>query len=221
MIEINKTFHMLAPILALKQMPKQFQNFLVTDTFTEERIQYYADIPDILDLDNIEIDPFCKHSHSYKMELINGVLKWKDGDALEKLKSLCGMSRDYYLEGDLDQVRYCLSKLTHYSIDSKTHPHGHVGKPWSEYHQKYEDNMGHFLVKHQNDIGELKFEEYKDVYKDSMNISKELWYVGNDVVNNYVNGKELNEEIAMDVCRKCIKGLGDTWLTIAIELKIL
>jgi len=218
---MNKAFHQLAPILALKQMPKQFQDFMIIDTHTEENIKYQSDLPDLIDKDNIEIDPFCKHSHSYKMELIDGVLKWKDGDALEKLKSLSGMARDYYLEGDLDQVRYCLSKLTHYLVDSKTFPHEHIGKPWSEYHQKYEDNMGHFLVKHQNDIGILKFEEYKDVYKDSMNISKELWYVGNDVVNDYINKKKLNEEIAMDVSRKCIKGIGDVWLTIALELKIL
>ena len=220
MANINKDFHQLAPLLALKQMPDKFQAFFIADGFTEEDLKRIADIPDLIDHDNIEQDPFCRHDHSYKMEIVNGQLTWTDGGVLERMKSLAEDARDFYMEGNYPMVRYSLAKATHYCIDSKTFPHLSPGKPWSEYHAKFEDQMAVFLTKHQSEIGPIEFTAYKDVIGDSDKIAKELWQVGQTMVKDYITGGRVSVEVAMDVCRRCVKAVGDLWLTVAEELKL-
>jgi hypothetical protein len=218
---LNKVFHQLAPLIALKQIPQKFQTFFIADGYTEESIKHDAELPDLVDLDNIEQDPFCRHAHSYKLELINGQLMKTDGECIERMKSIIEDARDFYLEKNLPMVRYSLAKATHYCIDSKTFPHLSPGKPWNEFHVKFEDQMGAFLAKHQEEIPPVKFVPYKDVLSDSDKIAKELWKVGQEVVNDYLTGGRVSVEVAMDVCQKCVQGIGDLWLTVAEELKLL
>lgn len=218
---MHKEFHQLAPILALQRMPDKFRAFFIADGFTEDDLKRIADLPDLVDLDNIEQDPFCRHAHSYKMELSDGQLKWMDGEALDRVKNLAEDARDYYREKNFAMVRYSLAKATHYSIDAKTFPHLSPGKPWSDYHAKFEDHMASFITKHQNEIGSLEFIAYKDVVEDSGKITRELWYAGQEVVKVYLDGGKVSDELAMDVCSKCIKGVGDLWVTVARELKII
>ena len=151
------------------------------------------------------------------MELLDGQLKWVDGEALDRAKNLAEDARDYYKEKNFAMVRYSLAKATHYSIDAKTFPHLSPGKPWSDYHTKFEDHMASFLVKYQNDIGSLEFEAYEDVVKDSDKIAKELWYPGQELVKEYIAGSKVPDELAMDICRRCIKGVGDLWVTVGAK----
>lgn len=218
---MHKQFHQLAPLIALRRMPDKFQAFLIADNFTEEDLKRIADIPDLIGLDNIEQDPFCRHAHSYKMEIVNGQLTWTDGGVLERMKSLAEDARDFYMEKNFAIVRYSLAKVTHYCIDSKTFPHLSPGKPWSEFHAKFEDQMAIFLIKHQGEISPIEFTAYKDVVKESDTIAKELWHVGQEVVKEYVSGGKVSDDVALDVCRRCVKAVGDLWITVAVELKIL
>ena len=221
MVHIHKEFHQLAPLLALKLMPDKFRAFLIADGFTENDIKQIAELPDLVDLDNIEQDPFCRHAHSYKMEIIGGQLTWTDGGCLDRMKSLAEDARDFYMEKNFAMVRYSLAKMTHYCIDSKTFPHLSPGKPWSDYHAKFEDQMVVFLTRNQGEIGPIKFAPYKDVVADSDRTAKELWQVGQGVVKDYLTGGKVSVEVAMDVCRRCVKGVGDLWMTVAEELKLL
>lgn len=217
---MHKEFHQLAPLITLQQMPTKFRTFLIANDYSEEKIKRDAELPDLVDLDNIEQDPFCRHAHSYKMELVDGKLTWTDGGCIERIKSLAEDARDFYMEKNFPMVRYSLAKATHYIIDSKTFPHLSPGKPWSEFHTRYEDQMAVFLTKHQDEIGSLEFTAYKDVVEDSDKIARELWKVGQVVVKDYLAGGKVSSDVAMDVCRKCVQAIGDLWTTVAEELKL-
>lgn len=216
---MNKDFHQLAPLIALKFMPVNFQSFLICPTYTVEQLQIDADLPDLVDHDNIENDPLCRHAHSYKLSMNDGQLQLTDGDALERLVGLCEDAHDFHAEGKPDLVRYCLGKLTHYRIDLLTAPHLHHGKPWSDHHAKFEEEMGHFIVKHWDDIGTFEFTAYNDVFGDCRKTAEIMWSVGLDIVAKYENSIPLTDEEKLSVLRVCVQGIGDLWLTLAKELK--
>lgn len=220
-VNIHKDFHQLAPLIALKQMPEKFQAFFIADDYTEENIKHDAELPDLVDLDNIEQDPFCRHAHSWKLELVNGQLTKTDGGCIDRIKSLAEDARDFYMEKNFAMVRYSLAKATHYIIDSKTFPHLSPGKPWSEFHAKFEDQMATFIIKHQDEIGPIEFVAYKDVVQESDAIAKDLWQVGQGVVKDYLTGGKVSVDVAMDVCRRCVRAVGNLWTTVAEELKLL
>jgi hypothetical protein len=218
---MNKTFHQTAPLIALALMPESFKAFLISEGFTEEDLKTDSDLPDMVDHDNITINAEIHHAHSYKLELReDGKLHWADGDALERLKGLCADVHDFHAEGRQDMVRYCIGKMTHYKVDSITYPHNHRGKPWSSYHEKFETELGHFIAKHKDEIGEITFEPYKDVYKDSRKLSLEMWPKGRDAVAKYESGEGLTDDEKLEICRICVKAIGDVWTTLANELKL-
>lgn len=223
---MNKQFHQLAPILALKQMPEKFQAFFISDGYTEEQLKTDADLPDMVDKDNITINSEIHHAHSYKLQEITDAkgikyLDWLDGDCLQRLKALAADVHDFHAEGKLDMLRYALAKMTHYRVDALTYPHLHRGKPWSEYHERFETEMGHFIVRHAQEIGTLKFEPYEDIYKAARKTAEQAWYEGRDLVGVYEAGGSISDEQALMICRKCVKGIGDLWMTLTMELKIL
>lgn len=219
---MNKQFHQLAPLLALHKMPEKFQAFFIAEGYTEDQLKTDADLPDMVDKDNITQDAEIHHAHSYKLEQReDGKLHWVDGDCLERLKALAADVHDFHAEGKLDLVRYALAKMTHYRVDALTYPHLHRGKPWSQYHELFETQMGHFITQHAEEIGALKFEPYEDVYKGARQTALTAWSEGIDVVKLYETGGRISPEQAMELCRRCVKGVGDLWLTLAGELKIL
>ncbi|MHB1651683.1 MAG: hypothetical protein ACYCVD_04290 [Desulfitobacteriaceae bacterium] len=220
---MNKQFHQLAPLLALKQMPDKFQAFFIAGGYTEDQLKIDADLPDTTDHDNITINSEIHHAHSYKLQEIadakgNKYLDYVDGDCLQRLKGLAADVHDFHAEGKPDMVRYALAKMTHYRVDALTYPHLHRGKPWSEYHDLFETQMGHFIVAHAEEIGPLKFETYEDVYKGTRQTALTAWYEGGELVKLYEIGGRISVEQAIEVCRKAVKGIGDTWLTLAGEM---
>ncbi|GMB00451.1 hypothetical protein [Pelosinus sp. IPA-1] len=216
---MDKQFHQLAPRIALKLMPEEFQAFFIADGYKESQISIDADLPDMVDHDNITINAEIHHAHSYKLEkLENGTYHWLDGDALERLKGLCADVHDFYAEGRFDMVRYCLAKMTHYRIDSMTYPHNHRGKPWSTYHTKFEDELGAFIIHNQNKIGELIFQPYADIYKGARQTALTAWEEGLVIVEQLEKGIPMTEEQKLHICRTCIKGIGDLWTTLWNEI---
>lgn len=70
-------------MLTLKQMPKSFKTFFISNTYTEEQLKFDSDLPDLVDKDNILQNAEIHHAHSYKLKLQeDGKLHWIDGDAL-------------------------------------------------------------------------------------------------------------------------------------------
>lgn len=183
-------------------------------------MQTDADLPDLVDHDNITINSEIHHAHSYKLEERDGKLHWLDGDCLERLRALCADTHDFCKEGKLAMARYALAKATHYRVDSLTFPHLHRGKPWSKHHQKFEDEMGAYLIQHQGEVGALVFEPYPDVYKAARKTAIEMWHEGMEVVGMLERGEELTDDLMIHVCRTCVQGIGDLWTTLAHELKI-
>lgn len=207
-------------------MPEKFQAFFICPTYSEQQLQTDADLPDMVDKDNLVQDAEIHHAHSYKLQEItdakgNKYLDYLDGDCLQRLKGLAADVHDFYREGKLDMVRYCLAKMTHYRVDALTYPHLHRGQPWSLYHTKFEDHMGRFIVEHQGEIGQLEFEPYKDLYKGARETALKAWYEGRDLVAKLEQGEDVPDEAALKICLDCVKAVGDTWLTLATELKIL
>ncbi len=223
---MNKQFHQLAPILALAQMPDKFRAFFIAQNYTEEQLKIDADIPDEVDKDNLLQDAEIHHAHSYKLREItdakgNKHLDYLDGDCLQRLKGLAADAHDFYREGKLDMVRYTLAKMTHYRIDALTYPHLHKGRPWSKHHEAFETHMGHFIVQHAPEIGQLKFEACEDIYKAARVTALAAWYEGRDLVELYEQGKCVPDETALMVCKRCVQAVGSLWITLAQELKIL
>lgn len=224
---MNKTFHQLAPLIALEHMDKSFQDWYFQDGYTVDHLKHDSDIPDLEDHSNLESDDITKHSHSYKLEEkvdSKGVKKlhWVDGDAIERLKSLCQDAHDFHLENIDTMTRYSLSKATHFICDVRVYMHLHVGKPSSLYHAKYEDYIGDFLVKHKDELikMDLNPEKYNDIYKDTKKISEALWHEGVRIVDQFENGKGISDEDFMGVCISCVQGIMDTWETMRLIMKI-
>lgn len=217
---MNKQFHQTAPLIALKFMPDKFRAFLICETYTEENLKIDADIPDMVDKDNITQDAEIHHAHSYKMEMKDGKLTWFDGDALERLKGLCADAHDFKAEAKPDLVRYCLGKMTHYRVDSLTFPHLHRGKPWSIHHAQFETEMGHFILANLDKIDHMEFTAYDDVYKACRKTAMEMWPLGLNIVQKYEAGTPLTDEDKTSVLRICVQGIGDLWLTLAKEMKL-
>lgn len=217
---MNKYFHQNIPLIALRQMPESFRDFLISGGFTESDLKKYADIPDEVDRDNLTQNSEIHHAHSYKLHEIDGKLKWIDGDCLERLKGLCADAHDFKAEGRLDMVRYCLAKMTHYRIDSLTYPHLHRGKPWSTHHQSFEDELGSFLSKHIDDIPKLAFKSYDDIYKACRATAIEMWHEGKEVVDLLESGKDLSYQQRISICIKAVQEVGNLWTTLANELKL-
>jgi hypothetical protein len=217
---MDKDFHQNIVLTALRLMPVSFQSFLICPTYTLEQLQIDSDLPDLVDHDNIESDPLCRHDHSYKMQMQEGKLVWTDGGAIERIVSLCEDAHDFHAEGKYDLVRYCLGKMTHYRVDSLTFPHLFHGKPWSLYHAKFEDEMGRFILKHETEIEGMAFTAYKDISKDCLNTTIAAWPIGEEVVQKYKDGIKLTDEEMLDIVKICIQGIGDLWTTLMQELKI-
>lgn len=220
---MNKVFHMTAPIIALKFMPQEFRDFLIADGFTEEELAIAADLPDTTDKDNLTQDGDTHHAHSYKLGLKDdGQLHWLDGDCLEKLKALCGLVHDEKAENDLHEARKFLGKMCHYRIDALTYPHLHRGKPWNDYHEKFETELGKFMAAHKDEILALNLvaTPYHDVYKDCRATAIEMWHEGLEVVKLYENGEKLPDGLKMSICTKAVQGIIDMWSMIAKELKL-
>lgn len=223
---MNKQFHQLAPLLALRQMPEKFQAFFISPTYTEQQLQTDADLPDLVDKDNLVQDAEIHHAHSYKLQEVtdkqgNKHLDHLDGDCLQRLKGLAADVHDFHAESKLDMLRYALAKMTHYRIDCLTYPHLHRGQPWSKHHEAFETYMGKFLVVNQGTIGQLEFTVYEDVYRGAREIALKAWYEGRDLVVKLEQGEDIPDDLALQVCRTCVKGVGDLWLTLASELKII
>jgi len=216
---MNKTFHQTAPIIALKMMPENFQAFLISGEYTIQNLQTDADIPDLVDKDNITQNAEIHHAHSYKLEFQEGKLHWIDGDCLERIKAICADIHDFYKENKLDMVRYSLAKVTHYRIDALTYPHLHQGKPWSLYHTKFEDEIGEFIYHNQDKIKQIKFQPYKHIYKECRKTAIQMWYEGKNIVEKYENNIRLTDEEKLSICNKCIESVGDLWITLMQELK--
>lgn len=217
---MNKTFHQLSPEIALNHMPETFRAFLICETYTLDNLRTDSDLPDLTDHDNIAQTSEIHHAHSFKMAEVDGKLKWLDGDVLERLKGLCADAHDFHAENKPDLVRYCLGKATHYRIDALTYPHLHRGQPWSKHHEAFETELGSFLSKNRDKIGPIDFQPYKDIYKDCRNTAGDMWHLGKDVVAQLERNEVLTNEQKMDICRKCVKGVGDLWMTMAVELKL-
>lgn len=217
---MNKIFHQTAPVIALSIMPESFQKFLLDEGYTLDNLRTDADLPDMVDHDNITTNSEIHHAHSYKMAEVDGHLKWLDGDCLERLKGLCADAHDFKAENKPAELRYVLGKMTHYRVDSLTFPHLHRGQPWSKYHESFETEMGKFLAQHKDEIGEIKFEPYKDIYKSCRATAVDMWHRGLETVNRLEKGDHLTDAEKLEICRTCIKGIGDLWLTLANELKL-
>jgi hypothetical protein len=218
---MDKIFHQTVPIIALKFMPKEFQDFMITNTYTISQLQNDAILPDAIDKDNMENDCDIHHAHSYKLQEVENkdgkkYLKWIDGDGLEKLKLIGSDVHDFYKENKLDLVRYSLAKGTHYRIDIITYPHLHRGKPWSLYHEKFENEMGKFLFENQDKIKDIKPNVYADIYKDCRQISIQEWYKGLKVVDIYEKENTLlnHEDICLEICILSTKVICDWWFTL-------
>jgi len=218
---MNKVFHQLAPVIALDMMPKEFKDFMLSNEGDLEKLKVNADLPDMVDKDNLVQDADIHHAHSYKLQEVDNYMKWIDGDALERLKGLCADAHDFKAEKNIEMVKYCLGKMTHYRIDALTYPHLHRGKPWNLYHEKFETQMGKFLYDNQDKIGSITFEPYKDVYKDCRTTAIDMWHKALIAVEKYESKEDLPYEEKLDICRTCIKGVGDLWLTLAKELKLI
>lgn len=189
-------------------------------------MQTDADLPDEVDKDNLVQDAEIHHAHSYKLEEVQAadgskLLKWTDGDCLQRLNGLAQDVHDFHAEGKLDMVRYALAKMTHYRIDALTYPHLFHGQPWSKYHEKFETHMGKFLVANQDQIGSLVFLPYKDLYKAARETALKAWYEGRDLVEKLEKGEGIPDDLALIICRSCVYGVGSLWLTLATELKVL
>lgn len=205
-------------------MPEEFQDFLISDGYSEKQLQIDATLPDSTDKDNITQDAEIHHAHSYKLELREDKkLYWKDGDVLERLKGLCADAHDFKAENRLDMVRYCLGKMTHYRVDALTYPHLFYGKPWNQYHEKFETEMGHFVNNNQDRIASIpfQFKPYKDIYKESRKTALLAWYQGFDLIKIYGSGNKVSDEQALEICKMCIQGVGDLWTTLGKEMKII
>lgn len=218
---MDKLFHQTVVTVALKFMPKEFQDFLITGNYTIQQLQNDAIVPDAIDKDNIENDCDIHHAHSYKLQEIDSKdgkkhLKWINGDGLEKLKLIGSDIHDFYKEGKIDLVRYSLAKGTHYRVDIMTFPHLYEGQPWSKYHTKFENEMGNFLYKNQQQIVNITPTLYHDIYKDCRNISIHQWYKGQETLNIYLKEGTIlnNENICLQICNDMIQGVCDWWLTI-------
>lgn len=218
---MNSVFHKTAPRIALNLMPEVFQEFMLSGGYTLEQMGIDATISDAVDKDNITINADIHHAHSYKLEEKDGQLHWADGDCLERLKALSADAHDFKAEGKLDMVRYALAKMTHYRVDALTYPHLHRGKPWNLYHEKFETQMGQFIMTHANEVGELKFSPVKDIYKAARITAIDAWYQGRDLVAIYESGGRVSDEQALEICRNAVQAIGDLWLTIGAELKII
>lgn len=222
---MNADFHKTVVVIALNTMPKSFQDFLITDTYTKDQMSNDADISDMVDKDNITQDAEIHHAHSYKLEKVNDKIKWVDGDCLNRLDGICADAHDFHAENKLDMLRYSLSKMTHYIVDGSgcTYPHNHRGQPWAKYHVPYEDKMGKFIVAHKDELMNEKFTfiPVKDIYKYCRENAVNMFNEGMNVVNNFEKGIDMTDAEKLEVCKKAIQRIGDIWITLGIEFKII
>ena len=165
---MDAQFHRIAPLVALKHMPRGFRDFLIDGDFTEEKLCEIANYPDRLDHDNIRQCAEIHHAHSYKMERVARKgkgrscvweFKWIDGDCLKTIEGLAAFAVDAWKEyqklglwplGWL--TRYALAKVTHYRIDALTYPHLHRGEPWASHHTAFECRMDRWIARHREDL---------------------------------------------------------------------
>lgn len=222
---MNAKFHKTAPIIALNNMPESFQTYMITNTYTKEQLGIDADIPDMVDKDNITQDAEIHHAHSYKLDKVDGKVKWIDGDCLERLKGICSDAHDFHAEKKDDMLRYSLAKMTHYIVDGSgcTYPHNHRGKPWSIHHIAFEDDLGNFIIKHQDELMKEKFEfkPVKDIYKYCRQGAVDMYDEGMAVVANFENKVDMTDEQKIELCKKAIQRIGDIWTTLGMEFKII
>ncbi len=224
---MDTKFHKIAPIIALRCMPKAFRDFLITmGEFPEKRISEIATYPDLLDHDNIRQNAEIHHAHSYKLEMVDkGAFKWLDGDCIKTIESLCAFTLDAWREYQkVDQwpliwlVRYALAKVSHYRIDALTYPHLHRGKPWSEHHTSFEKHMDKWIVRYQDDLGDFQFQPYAHVYNGCRQTAIEAWGRGLDLILLLEAGEKLKYQDCLMASRCCIQGVGDLWLTLSIQM---
>lgn len=222
---MNKEFHQTIVQIALNYMPKSFQDFMITETYTKEQMSIDADIPDMVDKDNITQDAEIHHAHSYKLEKVDDKIKWIDGDCLERLKGICSDAHDFHAENKLDMLRYSLSKMTHYIVDGSgcTYPHNHRGQPWAKYHEPFESSMGKFIVAHKDELMNttFKFEPVKDIYKYCRENAFSMFDEGMNVVTNFEKGIDMTDPEKLELCKKAVQRIGDIWTTLGIEFKII
>lgn len=206
-------------------MSEEFKKYLYDEGFTEDHLMTDADLPDLVDKDNISQNAEIHHAHSFKMEEDKNdkgeiYLKWLDGDVLETLKIESAICIDFHKEKINTMSRYFLAKLTHYKIDSLTFPHLNVGKPWSLYHVKFEDEMGKYISENKDKILKQKIipKVMKDVYYESGIITKEMWYKSIPILKKYENKEKLTDNDKIEICILCVQGVVDLWATLWIEL---
>ncbi len=219
---MDKIFHRTAPIIALHYMPEGFQEFLICKEFTAKDISDIATYPDLLDHDNLRQNAEIHHAHSYKLDAAG---KWIDGDCIKTLEGLCAFTLNAMKEyGITNQwplawlTRYALAKLTHYRIDCLTYPHLHHGKPWSEHHASFEKHMDAWINGHAWDLGDFKFEPYTHVYKECRKTALDAWKRGEELVERLEAGEKMTEEDCAIAARACVQGVGDLWLTLALQM---
>ena len=223
---MDSRFHKLAPLIVLRHMPQSFHDFLICGEFTEADLSEIACYPDRLDHDNIHQSAEIHHAHSYKMEAgEDGELHWRDGDCLKTLEALAAFAVDAWREYDklglpllAAITRYALSKLTHYAIDVFTYPHLHRGKPWSTIHHRFEEWAGRWLEAHREELGTFEFKPYSHVYKSVRLEAVEAWHRGAELVTRLEAGELLTDQDGLFAVRRCILGVGDLWLTLALQM---
>ena len=206
-------------------MPKGFKNYLYDEGFTEKNLKTDATMASDIDPDNIAQNAEICQAHSFKMEEIKDEqgekhLQWLEGNVLETLKIESDICINFHKEKVDTMSRYFLARLTHYKVDSLTFPHLNKEKPWDLYHEKFEHEMGIFVVENEDEILKQKIvpKAMKDIYYDSGIATQEIWYKAIPILKKYENKGKLTYNDKMEISIVCVQGIADLWLTLWEEL---
>jgi hypothetical protein len=206
-------FHQLAALIAAQRLP-EVAAFFNSHGYADEQLKTDAVLPDSTFHDNLEQDADLHHGHSYKLVMDNkGVLRWKDGDCLQRIKGLIADIHDMVCLGNYAMACQFMGILTHYVVDAHTPPHLHSGQPWNKHHAEYEKYMEKFLDKYTDRIPPITFAPYKDIYLSTREQCLDLWPKGKAWVDLLEQGKEIPYDDNLQLCWVIEKAIGDTWLT--------
>lgn len=214
---MEAAYHQIIPCMVLRQMPDELQEFFEAQGHTDEMLKADAIRPDEVYHDNIASGPDVHHAHSYKLIERDGKLRWNDGDCIERVKAIAIDVHNWRQSGDYPLVCRGLGEMSHYVVDCHTYPHLYHGKPWSTHHIAFEIHQARWLTEHQEEIGELDFCVYKNLYQTFAREARELYPEAVSVVARLEDGDTLTDEESLSLARRIATAVGSAWLTVTAK----
>lgn len=207
-------YHEIIACMAIRQLP-QLCAFFHAQEYDEKKICADAIRPDMVYKDSLAQTAEVHHAHSYKQHIVDGKVRWLDGDGMERVKALAIDVHNMRQAQEYQFMCRFMGEWTHYAVDVHTYPHLVKGKPWSEHHVSWEVKQARWLEHNQDRIGKLNFIVYKDIYKAFVQDAREMYYDAIKVVKLLEAGTPLSETKNLALARRIATAVGSGLLSIS------